>query len=121
MWRRYVSEHITDQLRADLDELCPMHHKLNRHVLNSMLRWVKDEISVNIPCMLLSLVQDKSLRSEVREMFVRLRKVSGMWHTKDEYQNLYGQRVETRWTEQEDRCSACILSRLGGDADVLVA
>jgi len=86
-----------------------------------MLRWVKDEISVNIPNMLLPLVQDKLLTSEVREIFVRLRKVSGMWHTKDEYQNRYGQSVESRWTEQEDRCSACILSRLGGDADVLVA
>ena len=98
-----------------------MHHKLNRHVLNSMLRWVKDEISVSIPRVLLPLVQDKLIRSEVREMFVRLRKVSGMWHTKDQYQNLYGQRIEARWAEQEDRCSACILSRLGGNPDALVA
>ena len=123
IWRRCINEHIADLLRVDLGEqkLCPMHHKLNRYVLRSMLRWVKDEISVNIPNMLLPLVQDKLLTSEVREMFIRLRKVSGMWHTKDEYQNLYGQSVESRWTEQEDRCSACILSRLGGDADVLVA
>jgi len=71
--------------------------------------------------MLLPLIQAKLLRSEVREMFVRLRKVSGMWHTKDEYQNLYGQNVEMRWMEQEDRYSACILARFGGDADVLVA
>ena len=97
-----------------------MHHKLNRYVLHSMLRWVKDEISVSIPSMLLPLVQGGLIKPAIREMFVRLRKVSGMWHTKDEYRNLYGQRVETQWAEQEDRCSACILSRLGGDADALV-
>jgi hypothetical protein len=121
IWHRYVNEHITDQLRAELDELCPIHHKLSRRVLHSILRWVKDEISVSIPCMLLPLVQDKLIRWKIRDMFVGLRNVSGMWHTKDEFQNLYGQRVETRWAEQEDRCSACILSRLGGDADALVA
>jgi len=121
IWHRYINEHITDQLRAGLDEPCPMHHKLNRHLLHSMLRWVKDEISVSIPSMLFPLIQDELIRSEVREMFIQLRKVSGMWHTKGEYEKLYSQGVEAPWVEQKDRCSACILSRLGGDADALVA
>lgn len=121
MWHKYVNKRISDSLRADLDELCPLHQKLNRPLLFSMMRWVKDEINISIPGMLFPLVQDGLIRDDVKEMFIQLRKVSGMWLSRAQYEDLYGQKVSPQWVEQHDRCPACILSRLSGDKATLVA
>jgi hypothetical protein len=121
MWHKYVNKRISDSFRAELSELCPLHQKLNRPLLLSMFGWVKDEIGISIPGMLFPLVREGRLREEVRRVFVRLRMVSGMWLSPAAYEKMYGARPELRWAEQEDRCPACVLSRLGGDEETLVA
>lgn len=120
-WHKYANKRISASLRADVHELCPLHQTLNRPVLLSMFRWVRHEIGVAIPATLLPLVREGRLRAEVRALFVRLRKVGAMWHTPAAYSAMYGAEAEDRWAEQVDRCPACVLSRMGGDAETLVA
>jgi len=117
---KYLTRCVQDDIRAEYRELCSMHLNINRRLMHSMLHWVKKEIDVNIPAVVLSLAKANLLTAEYREQFRRLRESSGMWLRPETYHSLFNQDADPRWSYQNDRCPACILSRLGGEEDILV-
>jgi hypothetical protein len=113
---RYVA-----RIAEDTPNLCSLHHKLSGHQMGSILRFVKREVDVHIPVIHRDLRDTGAISLEARELFDSVRVVSAMWVDPRTYFDVFKEEPKAQWTYQKDGCAACILSRLGGEPNVLLA
>jgi hypothetical protein len=112
----FLNKRTDAQARARTRELCPLHHGLNQGLVRNTLSWIKHEIDVGIPHL-----QALQLDRTAVSMLDRLKDSSAMWLHPRKSQNGYGKPTKPQWCRQEDACAACIMARLGGDINVMIA
>jgi hypothetical protein len=118
---RFLNRHIEDDARSQMRALCPMHDKLNCRVVRSTLAWIKKEIDINIPAILEPLKEGKHLTKSDLTLFKRLEDTSGMWIDAGNFKVFFKRSVHPMWARQVDRCAACVVARLAGEAKVVQA
>jgi hypothetical protein len=118
---RRLNKHIEDDQRYHARVLCPLHDQLNRTLLKSTLHWIKKEIDLNIPAVLSPLAEAGLLSEKVFKLFTKLTNVSAMWVPASDFESFYKRKVDPKWEFQNDHCPACLLARIGRDAEALTA
>jgi hypothetical protein len=86
-----------------------------------MLHFIKRELDIHIPIIHRDLLVADLVSMEVHELFKRVREISAMWICPRTYFDVFSQEPNVQWTYQKDGCAACMLARLGGEPNVLVA
>jgi hypothetical protein len=118
---RYLNRRWQDDERTSHRDLCPTHIKLNRNITHSLCRFIQNEIDISIPAIIDTLSNVNTLPLSIRRQFQELREVSGMWLSPESYSKRFEKVAPSRWQFQQDGCPACIISRLGGESQVLIS
>lgn len=119
--QRLINKSQGEKSRAEARALCPLHDKLNRALARSTLGWIKAEIDVNIPAIIIPLFNTGLLAEDIRLYFEPLQATTAMWRSAKKFFEAWGKLVKPKWTYQEDHCAACVLARFASDVDVVAA
>lgn len=115
------------------NELCSLHRPLNDALIESLFRSIKRQLEDKIPAAVDCICRYTQLEADFLQEVDRLtplNDVPSLWlrpqatarSASDHQHNAKNPPGNNdRFTYQADRCSACILARLGSDPDVLVA
>ncbi|KAL9079464.1 MAG: hypothetical protein Q9157_001673 [Trypethelium eluteriae] len=95
--------------------LCDMHSRLQCPLTHSILRFVLDEITCYMPRLF-----ELPFEPECQSLFEVLINVTSLYLRPVDFEKLWGRPPSQGWERQKNRCAACILARIGSDADVLV-
>ena len=111
--------------QKQMSELCSLHRPLNEALIASLFRSIKRQLEEKIPAAMNS-IQSKheALQEDIFTVtrLAPLNDVPRLWIEPQVFTDRYGGGPPGKiFTYQADRCSACILARLGSDPDVLVA
>lgn len=115
------SEVPDSKLLDPLDQrgpLCPLHHKLNTSIIQKVFVLLALEVGHHLN----HLTQKRDLLShEQKQMISRLRALHAIWYEPDDYERFFHRRAQsTKWTYQGNKCAACSLSRIAGDAEAIL-
>ena len=97
-------------------EFCSLHSRLQRPLIHSILRFVFDEIAFHMPKLF-----DLPFDANQRALFDQLIDVTSLYMRPLDFEYRWGRSPHRKWQRQRNKCAACILTRAGSDADVLVA
>jgi hypothetical protein len=106
--------------------LCPLHKGLNHHLIIDIQSWVTHEFDGAIGRYIYPVIMGGKLTPAQQSQIRHLEPVLRMWRAefKTESSAPPGRapiQAGEKWDYQCDRCSACVLARIGADEDVLHA
>lgn len=115
------SEVPDSKLLDPLDQrgpLCPLHHKLNISIIQKVFVLLALEVGHHLN----HLAQKRDLLSqEQKQLISRLRALHAIWYEPDDYERFFQSRAQsTKWPYQGNKCAACSLSRIAGDAEAIL-
>ncbi|KAI9817514.1 MAG: hypothetical protein M1827_001124 [Pycnora praestabilis] len=97
--------------------LCSTHNPMNAQLIHTIFATLALEVGKRLN----NVVSYGKLSSEQQAMIHNLRCLHSMWLDTFTYEKTFLESPTSKWAYQEDGCEACILSRVGGDTDVLLA
>ena len=95
---------------------CSLHKPLNGHVIRSIFNLVALEVGVRMNHLV---ARSERLSFEQRAILQSLRELHSMWLEPETYTSTFLQSPLAIWSYQEDKCEACMLARIGGNAEIL--
>ena len=123
---RKLISNLPSHLRSKIpwvSTLCSLHSKMNPSPIVSLFKALRREIEDCLPAAWEPLRAQGLLSSEQAEMLTVLEDLSALWLQADEFNMRFGRSRETKPAchYQKNKCAACILAHIGGNADDLVA
>jgi hypothetical protein len=116
----HLSFLLSDRFRSPEEPpLCALHGRLNIYIIQSLFNRLAHEVGRNLGSLSLS---RHLLNDQQRELVQRLRGLNALWLSPDNYVRTFltPPPVVKKDLFQQNRCEACILARIGGDAEVLL-
>lgn len=98
--------------------LCPLHHKLNASLVQKVFVLLALEVGHHLN----HVARKRDLLSDVqKDLILRLRALHAIWYRPDDYERFFQLQLrDTKWTYQGNKCAACSLSRIAGDAAAIL-
>ncbi|KIW05061.1 uncharacterized protein PV09_04216 [Verruconis gallopava] len=96
---KHLPAHLRAQNLQSPFPTCKTHQGLNSRIAQSIFVWIQEEVEINVPTL--------------------LRILEGTYCDGDIVRT--GRDVNPRWSFQNDGCASCMLARVGGEADILLA
>jgi hypothetical protein len=96
--------------------LCVIHKPLNARLVRGIFVLVAEEVGFRLNSLL---EHEEWLDRSERDLLHKLRGLHSLWLSPPSYTKCFLQ--SPSWPWQEDGCEACILSRIGGCEDILLA
>ncbi|EXJ66320.1 uncharacterized protein A1O5_10472 [Cladophialophora psammophila CBS 110553] len=98
--------------------LCRLHKALHYDVVDIVLHHIQLEVGVRLNNLI---SQCELLSPEQYVRVMRLRALHALWLTPEDYEKTFlTSSQDSQWSYQNDRCGACILSRITCDLEILL-
>ena len=106
-----------------ISSFCSLHNKINPFPVNSILEWLKEEVEHYIPQVWCSFRREKLFNEEQMKLLSVLEDLSVLWNATNQSKKSKGRasRMGLSHSHGTAKCSACILARIGGNAQALLA
>lgn len=96
--------------------LCKFHKSLNARLIRSIFSAVAVEIGLRCNSFMTS---SSDVMVGHFKAIVALRRTHSMWLDPETFRRTFGEEPTREWPYQQDQCEACMLSRIGGNLDIL--
>jgi hypothetical protein len=121
-----LPRHLRTSTLSSASTLCAAHKGLNATLIDEMWSWVQYEFERGIGKLVLPVIMSGKLTSAQESKIRQLEPVLQMWHkgfiTKTSAPpGRYPIHPTSDWSYEKGQCSACMLTRIGADTDVLTA
>jgi hypothetical protein len=121
-----LPRHIRASTLSSASTLCSAHKGLNATLIDEMWSWVQYEFEHGIGKLVFPVIMSGKLTSAQESKIRQLEPVPQMWHkgftTKTSAPpGKHPIHPTSDWSYEKGQCSACMLTRIGSDIDVLTA
>ncbi|KAI9721242.1 MAG: hypothetical protein M1812_002403 [Candelaria pacifica] len=111
----FISKHVPSMPPSTLAPLCPTHSTMNTQLIHSIFTCLALEVGIRLN----TLTVHMHLYPEQETFIHSLRELHSLWLAPEVYKRTFLESPPAKWSYETSRCEACMLARIGGDADMI--